>query len=58
MSKASRCKDEMIPTHSVFEDVLTSANTQTESTYIKALPSLKKMFDQEMAKQVEGKAPK
>ena len=45
-------KEEMVPTHSVFEVVLTSLNQQTENTYIKSLPSLKQFFIQEMLKQV------
>ena len=51
-------KDDMVPTHSVVEVTLSSENKQAENTYIKTLPSLKKMFDQEMTKQVVGMAPK
>ena len=51
-------KDEQIPTHAVLELTLENKNEQEESTYVRTLPSLQKLFDEEMQKRGEGKTHK
>ena len=48
-------KDEQIPTHAVLELTLENKNEQEESTYVRTLPSLQKLFAEEMQKRGEGK---
>ena len=51
-------KDDMLPTHSVLRLTMSKAKMQTEKTFIKTLPSLKKMFDNKVSKLSEGKSEK
>ena len=51
-------KDEQIPTHSVLELTMKSKNEQEEQQYVRTLPSLQKLFDDEMKKRTEGKEAK
>ena len=51
-------KDEQIPTHSVLELILRGKEEQEEQHYVRTLPSLQKLFDEEMRKKTEGREPK
>ena len=51
-------KDEQIPTHSIVEVTLSDKEEAKERDYVRSLPSLKKLFDQEIIKRTEGKEKK
>ena len=51
-------KDEMIPTHKVLRTTLIRKTMQEERTFIKTLPSLKKLYDEKVEQRLEGKEGK
>ncbi len=44
----------MIPTHSIVQVTLSRKVAQEERTFVKSMPSSKKLYDAEVAKRVEG----